>query len=65
MIGSWPIKVMLDVIFSRPDNLDRRADDCGNLHSLYNEIGLNTAAKSAARECHMDSDGIEWEPTDC
>ena len=63
MLGSWPVKIMLDVILAGPNNLDRCINSFRNLYGLCDKVGLNPATETAACECHMDSDGFEWEIT--
>jgi hypothetical protein len=56
---------MYDVILSGPNNLDWCSNAFGNLHSLSDEIGLNTTAESAAYVRHMERNGFDRKSAYC
>ncbi len=56
MPRAWAVKVVADVVFARPDQLDRHAGLHGDGRGLNHVVVFQPPAKTAAGAAHMDDD---------
>jgi len=52
------VKVMLDILLPRPDQLYRPVEAFGDLHDLGDEVLLEAATEAAPQEGRVDVDAI-------
>ena len=58
VVSGRAVVVVLDVVFPRPDYLDRRVHRFGDFNGIGNEILFRAAPESSAQECGMHPDFI-------
>src|SRR6059036_1108971 len=55
-VGDGPIIVVLNVVFSRPDDLHRFSGSLRSFHGIRDKIRLSAPAKTAAKVSRVDVD---------
>jgi len=59
-----PVHVVLNVLFARPDHLDRPIHPLGNLHGRAHHVGLESAAETAADQMVVHYNFIDRQSRD-